>query len=273
MKNFMNDTFRLLIRHVMTTLRIPIWIFVTLVQPIVWLTLYGQLFRRVVELPGFGSSSYIQFLTPGVVIMTSMFGSAWAGMGIIQDLNDGVMDRLLATPVSRGALITARVLHSAITVLFQGMIILLVGFLLGARFPGGFLGVLALIVLGGLLASGLSALSNGIALLTKREETLIAVINFFGLPLTFLSTAFMSAALMPSWIRNIAKLNPVNWAVDGARDALMGANWDGVWGRALLFACLFADMWNICHEIIQLIPQIIMSSAILDTYQSPFPSK
>ena len=97
--SYFADTFHLLQRHIRNTIRIPVWIFVTLTQPIIWLALYGQLFSRVVDIPGFESNSYIEYLTPGVVIMTALFGSAWAGMGLLEDLNDGVVDRMLATPV------------------------------------------------------------------------------------------------------------------------------------------------------------------------------
>lgn len=244
MKAFISDSLHLLARHVRTTIRIPIWIAVTLIQPVIWLTIYGQLFRRVVEIPGFGSGSYIQFLTPGVVIMTALFGSSWSGMGILEDLTDGVMDRMLATPVSRAALILSRVLHAALTVAVQSFIILLFGMLLGARIAGGAPGFLAILVLGSLLGAGFSALSNGLALITRREETLIAVVNFFGLPLTFLSTAFMASDLMPGWIRALSRANPVNWAVDASRDAMLGRNWGNVGVACLMLAAFTAvSVW------------------------------
>lgn len=235
-RTFVADTFHLLIRHVRTTLRIPIWIVVTLTQPVIWLTLYGQLFRRVVDIPGFGSDSYIQFLTPGVIIMTAFFGSAWAGMGIIEDLQHGVIDRMLATPVNRGAIIAARVLHAGLTVAVQSVIIMALGLILGASIPGGVLGAFAIFLLAALLGSGFSAMSNGVALLTRREETLIAIINFFGLPLIFLSTAFMASELMPGWIRFLSQGNPVNWAVTGARNAMLGEEWTMIWTYSLLLA-------------------------------------
>jgi ABC-2 type transport system permease protein len=244
MNAFLSDTVNLLLRHLRTTLRIPIWIAVTLIQPVIWLTIYGQLFRRVVEIPGFGADSYIQFLTPGVVVMTALFGSAWSGMGIIEDLSEGVMDRMLATPVNRAALISARVLHAALTVAVQSIIILLFGMLLGARVAGGIPGFLAILLLGSLLGAGMSALSNGLALITRREETLIAVVNFFGLPLTFLSTAFMAADLMPAWIRALARANPVNWAVLASRDAMLGQDWGGVAKAAgMLLGFAAAAVW------------------------------
>lgn len=236
---FLSDTWHLFIRHMRTTIRIPIWIAVTLVQPIIWLCLYGQLFRRVVELPGFPADSYIQFLTPGVVIMTALFGSAWSGMGILNDLSEGVIDRMLATPVSRGALIAARVLHSAVTVATQSIIILIVGLLLGGRLDGGIPGALAILLLTALLAAGFSAISNGIAVMVRREETLIGIVNFFGLPLTFLSTAFIASALMPGWIKGAARFNPVNWGVTAARSAMFGQDW-GLVAKYGGFLALFA---------------------------------
>lgn len=236
MMTFFPDTYHLTLRHIRTTLRIPIWIFVTLTQPVIWLTLYGQLFQRVVEIPGFEGDSYIQFLTPGVIIMTAFFGSAWAGMGIIEDLQHGVIDRMLATPVNRASLIAARVVHAALTVAIQSIIIILLGMVLGASVPGGVPGVLAILLLGALLGAGFSAISNGVALLTRREETLIAIINFFGLPLVFLSTAFMASDLMPEWIRFLAQGNPVNWAVNGARDAMAGEDWATTWGHVALLS-------------------------------------
>jgi ABC-2 type transport system permease protein len=233
---FLSDTYHLTVRHIRTALRIPIWIVVMLVQPIIWLTLYGQLFRRVVEIPGFESSSYIQFLTPGVVIMTAFFGAAWSGMGLIEDLQEGVVDRMLATPVNRAAMIAARVLHSSLTVTIQSVIVLIVGLVLGARFEGGVGGAVAILLLAGLLGAGFAAISSGMAILLRRDETLIAVINFFGLPLIFLSSAFMATELMPGWIRFVAQGNPVNWAVNAARNAMLGQDWASVWANIGLLA-------------------------------------
>ena len=234
--SFLKDTWYLLWRHIVTTVRIPIWLFVTIVQPVIWLTLYGQLFRRVVEIPGFDAGSYIQFLTPGVLIMSALFGAAWSGMGIITDLNDGIMDRFLATPVRPTAIVTAAVLHAVLTGLVQAVIILMMSLVLGARVPGGVGGVLVILLMASLLAGGLAFISNGIALVTRREETLISVANFFGTPLLFLSTAFMAAELMPGWIRAIARFNPVNWAIDASRAAMAGTDWTIVIQSALFLS-------------------------------------
>ncbi len=254
MYSFFFDTLQLTKRHTLATLRLPIWIAVTLIQPVIWLTIFGQLFQKIIEIPGFNSDSYIAFLTPGVVIMTAMFGSAWSGMGLIYDLNLGVMDRLLSTPVSRGAIITARVLHASLTVLLQSIIILILGFILGAKIESGILGIIGILTSAMLIGSGFSAISSGLALLTKREENLIAIINFFGLPLTFLSAAFMSEALIPSWVKTISQFNPVNWAVTAARYSISGENWSIVFTYcSMLFifsfvGCYFATMAFKLHQ-------------------------
>ena len=83
------------------------------------------------------------------------------------------------------------------------------------------LGIVVMIFLGALLGSSFGAISNGIALLARREETLIAVMNFMLLPLTFLSAAFMQQDLMPGWMRSTASCNPVNWAVTAGRAAVL----------------------------------------------------
>src|SRR5215510_2214345 len=118
--------------------RQPWWIVISLVQPIVWLLLYGQLFKRVVELPGFNSNSYISFVTPGVVIMSALFAGGWNGMGVIMDMNLGVMDRLLVSPVNRAAIITGRILSMSTVSIVQSLILIGLGYSTGARFSVGF---------------------------------------------------------------------------------------------------------------------------------------
>jgi len=212
----------LLGRHLKRSWREPIWIAVELTQPIIWLALYGQLFQKVTMIPGFGSSSYVQFLTPGVIVMTSLFGSAWAGMTFIEDYREGVMDRLLAIPIWRQSIILSKTLHAGITVGVQTLIILGVGTLLGARVEAGIGGILIIILTTLLLGGGFSAASNGLALLTRKEDTLIAVLNFATLPLMFLSATLMSSSLMPGWMQNLSHFNPVNWATVAARAGLTG---------------------------------------------------
>ncbi|HTX70225.1 MAG TPA: ABC transporter permease [Thermoleophilia bacterium] len=220
MSNAIADTWFMTQRHFRNLIRQPIWIFISLVQPVVWLLLYGALFRRIVEIPGFGSGSYIDFLTPGIVVMTCLFTAGWSGMGLIDDIDRGVVDRFLVSPASRGSLISGRLLQGAVVGVIQSAIIIVLGLIVGASYPGGVLGMAALTLGSVLLGTGVGALSNAVALLSRKEETMIAVSNFILLPLTFLSSVFMAQALMPDWMQNVARYNPVNWAVQAGREAL-----------------------------------------------------
>ena len=207
-------------RHVRAFLRQPWYVAVTLVQPVIWLLLFGQLFKSVVEIPGFTTSSYIAFLTPGIVVMTALFSSGWSGMGYITDLDRGVMDRFLVTPVSRAAMIAGQLTFQATMTVLQSLIILGLGLLAGARFPGGLASIAAFLLATTLLGSAFAALSNTLALLLRKEESVIAAVNFVVLPLTFLSSTFMPAQLVPQWIRDVSRYNPVNWAVEVGRQTL-----------------------------------------------------
>jgi ABC-2 type transport system permease protein len=238
------DTRHMTVRHVMELLRQPWWIFVNLVQPVVWLLLFGALFETVTDIPGFGSDNYIQFLAPGVVVMTAFFTAGWSGMPMIEDLERGVIDRFLVSPVRRSSLITGRLVNSGLQIVVQTLIIVGLAIATGAEFSNGVAGVAVLMGIAVLLAAAFGALSNGLALLARREETLIALMQFLMLPLSFLSVTFMEKDLMPEWMQSAAAFNPVNWAVEAGREALTASpDWAMIAGRTcLLIAFLGATL-------------------------------
>jgi len=235
MSTAIHDTWSMTVRELLKLWRQPWWIAVTLVQPVIWLLLFGALFEGITALPGFGGDDYTQYLTPGIVMMTAFFSAGWSGMPMIEDLQKGVMDRLLVTPVRRGPLIGGRLLQGALVIVIQSLIIVGLALAVGASFPGGVPGVLVLIVIAAMLGTGWAALSNGLALVTRQEETLIGVLTFLMLPLSFLSTTFLPEQLMPDWIASIAKFNPLNWAVVAGREALAA---DPDWGEVALQGAL-----------------------------------
>jgi ABC-2 type transport system permease protein len=208
------------VRHLRAIARQPWYLAITLVQPVIWLLLFGQLFKQVAELPGFTTGSYIAFLTPGIVVMTALFSNGWAGMGFIQDMERGVLDRMLVSPARRGSLIAGQLGYQAVATVIQSLVILGLGFLAGARFPGGPAAMALFLVCAVLLGTGFAALSDAFALLIRKEESVIAAVQFLVLPLSFLSTIFMPAALVPAWIADLARYNPVNWAVEAGRQTL-----------------------------------------------------
>src|SRR5215213_9536823 len=112
--NVLKHTWFMTVRQARNLMREPIWIVLLLVQPMVWLVLYGQLFRNVTRLGGFGTGSYITFLAPAIVVMNAFFGATWSGMSMITDLDRDVIPRFLATPVSRVALVASQLVRSAL---------------------------------------------------------------------------------------------------------------------------------------------------------------
>ncbi|HKR68896.1 MAG TPA: ABC transporter permease [Streptosporangiaceae bacterium] len=207
-------------RYLRQLYRVPVVIFMTLIQPIIWLLLFGALFKKVAEIPGFGGGDYITYLTPGVVIMTAMFSASWTGMAYIEDMQTGVMDRFLTAPVGRGALTAAMLAYQGLTTVLQSGIIIAIGWATGAKFPGGAAGIAALIGVSVLIAIAMAGISNWFALLTKQREALIGASTTLVLPLTFLSGAFLSLQLVPGWIADVARFNPVNWAASAGRIAV-----------------------------------------------------
>ena len=240
--NALSQAWPLTLRDLRALLRQPWYVAITLVQPVIWLLLFGALFKSVAQVPGFTGASYVEFLAPGIVIMVALFSSGWSGMGTIQDLDRGVMDRLLVTPVRRSSLITGRIVNGAMGIAVQSVIIIGLALLVGATFDNGIVGVAVLIGLAALLGMAFAAFSNGIALLARKEETLIGLVQFIVLPLSFTSATFMQQSLMPGWMQTIAKINPVNWAVQAGREAATGTiDWGFIGVRAgLLFALLIA---------------------------------
>jgi ABC-2 type transport system permease protein len=232
-------------RWLRALLRQPAWIVVTLVQPVMWLLLFGALFKSIVNLPGFDSDNYADFLTPGIVAMTALFSAGWSGMGILQDYERGILDRFLVTPSSRVAVLAGPLMQQAIVTIVQSLIIIGLGLAVaGASFPGGVPGALVVIVAAILLGMAIGALSNALALVVRKEETVIATVTSLSLPLSFLSGTFIDLSLAPSWIGTVAKYNPLEWAVVAGREALTQSDpdWGVVFSRLglltlLLVAC------------------------------------
>lgn len=232
------DTLWMVLRQLRNLMREPIWIALLLIQPMVWLLLYGQLFSRVPSLRG-GARSYVQFLTPGIVVMNAFFGGTWSGMSMITDLDRNVVSRFLATPASRFAIVFSQVVRGGVIAVIQALIILLIGLALGVRVHGGALGWLVVLAAAALVCMAFAGISTAIALLVRREATMIAAANFVGLPLMFLSSILIAGKQMPGWMQVAARFNPVDWGVKAARYAVLTS---GNWGSIGLYLALLVAL-------------------------------
>jgi len=239
--NALRHTWFMVVRQARNLAREPIWIVLLLVQPMVWLVLYGQLFQNVTRLGGFGTTSYVTFLAPAIVVMNAFFGATWSGMSMINDLEHKVIERFLATPASRLSIVLSQIVRSALTAAIQAVVILVVALALGVRVRTGVLGWIVIVVAAILVNSAFAGISQAIALLTRREATMIATANFIGLPLLFLSTTMIARAQMPGWMQTAAKFNPVDWGVKASRQVVLpGTSWGSVGWYLLLLLALSA---------------------------------
>jgi ABC-2 type transport system permease protein len=232
-------TWHITLRYLRAFVRQPAWVAITLVQPIIWLLLFGALFKSVVDIPGFQGGSYIDYLAPGVVVMTAISSAGWNGMAFIDDMERGVMDRFLVSPVWRPALNLGSMAYGVFTIAIQSLIIVGLAYLVGAHYNNGIVGIAVLLLVACMLGASFAALSNALSLVARQRETLIGAVTFVLLPLTFLSGAFMQLSLVPGWIADVARFNPVNWAVVASRSAgAEEADWSLVGTRLGMLAVL-----------------------------------
>jgi ABC-2 type transport system permease protein len=232
-------------RKVHALVRNPWVLTFSLVQPAIWLFLFGELFRRVIDIPGFHfAGSYIDYLIPGIVAMNAMSSNMWAGMTMIEEIERGTLNRFLVSPASRIGIMNATVVEQAVMTSVQTLLILLLGLAGGASYPGGVSGAVIVIVASILVGVVFGALSNVTGMLLQSREAIIGVYTFFMLPLMFLSSAFMQTRLMPGWMQAIASRNPLNWVVQVGRSVLTAnPDWGAVAVRcggllALAVACV-----------------------------------
>ncbi len=205
-------------------IRIPWFLLTTLLQPLVWLLLFGSLFRSVTQIPGFSTGgSYLDYLVPGIIVLTALMSSGWSGMGLIDDIDRGLLDRFLVAPTHRSSNIVGRIVYEGIALVIQALIMGGLAWLLGARFAGGPLGFAMLVACAVLIAFSFAALSDAMALVLRQRESVIGVNVMITLPLTFLSAGFMPLALAPDWIQVVARFNPVNWAIEAGREVLLAS--------------------------------------------------
>jgi ABC-2 type transport system permease protein len=177
--------------------------------------------------------------------MTILYNRAYGGYFMVRELHLGVIDRFLVTPISRAALICGQLINGTLVSVVQVVILLVLARIQGAEYPGGIAGLLILVLASMMLGIAVGAASQGFALVSRQEDTIIAVISCVILPLTFLSSTLMATSLMPGWLRDIAHYNPVNWAVEAGRSALSASpDWSLIgWRFGALFVVMIACLW------------------------------
>ena len=223
----------------------PIILFMSIIQPIIWMGLFGkamnigsiftstsippisgidpELISRQIMEQTFGTSDYFSYMAVGILSFVVLFTAMFSGMSIVWDRRLGFLSKALSTPVARGSIIFAKVFSAVIRSLVQAGIVLAVAFLLGLQLGSSFtvfnlLGAFAALFL---VCMGLSSIFILIAIRSTRWETQMAVVNLLNLPLLFGSNALFPTRLMPDWLQTFAKINPITYVTDATRQLLI----------------------------------------------------
>jgi ABC-2 type transport system permease protein len=210
-------------RDMTTSLRNPAWIFIGIMQPVLYLVLFGPLMERIVaNTPGFPPGNAWAILTPALILQMALFGM-FAGFSILADLRTGALERMRVTPVRRTALLLGKVSNYAAQLLVQSLIILILGlvaFDLTAPFAGVVLAMVIVLLMGITLASA----GYAMALLLKSEEAFIPLLNTILLPILLLSGILIpiTTGLAPKWLYTVSQINPFRHIVDADRAAFRG---------------------------------------------------
>lgn len=209
----------------------PFILLMSIIQPVLWIALFGKAMNISGLFPGagaimsktFGTSDYFSFMSVGMFSFVVVFTTMFSGMSFVWDRRLGFLNKVLSTPVSRTSIIVSKMLSSIVRATTQAVIVFLIAFALGLRFGPDFqpvylLGVLAVLFL---IGAGLSSIFITIAIRSTRWETHMAVMNLLNLPLIFASNALFPIEAMPGWLRAIAQINPVTYATDASRQLLL----------------------------------------------------
>jgi ABC-2 type transport system permease protein len=237
MMKTLRDTYLLFVRKVVETIRNPIYIVTSLLNPVLYLVLFAPLLSKL-TLPGTNPGNIINEFVPGMLVITAFMEGLFVGYDMIDEVRNGVIERLRVTPTSRFALLAGRVLRDMVNML------VIVNFFTVIAIPFGFkmhlAGYLLLQYILCLVLIITSSFGNAIGLILKDEDRLSPIIQFVNLPVLLLSGMLLPMELAPVWLQNVAHLNPVYYAVEAGRLLSVGIIWNVVVGEAVAILTVLA---------------------------------
>jgi ABC-2 type transport system permease protein len=216
----LSDTKLMFKRSVRHALRDPVWVFLNLFQPLLYLFLFMPLLEGLGGVPGLPEGKTVQVFIPGLLVMLAMFGSAFVGFGLVDEIRTGVIDRFLVTPVNRTAIMLGRVLKDVAILLCQCVIVTVIAIPFGLTLDIG--GFMLSLLLYAFIAVSMSSMSYAFALIYKSEDTLSSTLNTIALPVSLLSGIMLPLVLAPLWLRTLAGINPISYAVNASRALFTG---------------------------------------------------
>ena len=225
MNSLVADTYTIFWRELKRYKKSRSGVLIRLIQPAIWIIVIGNTFagtQPLIRSVGF-EGQYIEFMAPGVIILTAIFTSIFGGVNTLWDRRYGFMNKALTSPISRSSLALGKMLAISLIAALQASLILGIALAIGVSFPNPLMiaPIMAIVILFSLGFSGISVM---VAATAKSQETFWGIINFLGMPLFMLSPALFPLELLPDWLASIAKLNPVTYTVLLVREMMTGVS-------------------------------------------------
>ncbi|RNL61992.1 ABC transporter permease [Nocardioides marmoriginsengisoli] len=240
---FLRESFIVFRRQLRMNLRNPAWVIIGMLQPVLYLVLFGPLLKGLVNELGYVNA--YTFFVPGLLVQLGIFGAFFAGFSLIGEWREGVVEAERVTPASRTALLVGRLARDVLQLFVQALILVLLGWAMGMEAPlkGVVFGIALTLVVGGACA----AASNALGLATKSEDVMAPVINMVMMPVLLLSGILLPMTVGPKWLLNTSDFMPFRHIVDAVRTSFLG-DFDGsaiVWGSGwAVLLCALAVWWG-----------------------------
>ncbi len=248
MYNTITDTWAITKRNLIRYVRLPQLLFFSSIQPVIFLTLFNFVFGGAITQNS--GVAYINYLLPGILIQTTLFGALNTGIGLAEDMNKGIIDRFRSLPMSRAAVMAGRTFSDMIRNIAVMLIMFTVGSLYGFRLQGGIWAGLAMFGAALVFSFSVSWASAYMGMTVKDSETAQLAGFVFIFPLTFASSAFVPVTYMPSWLQAFANNQPVTHAVNAARSFALGTPMNGaafslmLWVIGILAVFVPLSIWR-----------------------------
>jgi ABC-2 type transport system permease protein len=200
-------------------------VIIRLIQPAVWIIVIGHTFAEtqpLIQSVGF-AGEYIEFMAPGVIILTAIFTSIFGGVNTLWDRRYGFMNKALTSPISRSSIALGKMLAISLIAAFQASLVLGIALAIGVSFPEPLL-VIPIMAIVIMFSLGFSGISVMVAATAKSQETFWGIINFLGMPLFMLSPALFPLELLPDWLATAARFNPVTYTILLIRGMMTGVS-------------------------------------------------
>lgn len=224
MGQFLRHTNLVLGRHIRASLRDPGFAYITpTIIPLAIIGVISQEFRATADIPGFPTAEYVDWMMPGMVVMTGMFGGGVMAVRMVGDHNAGYLDRLRLLPISSAAILTGTALFDAFRTVIPAVAVLIAGISLGAPLEAGPAGAVGLILTALLWSVTWNSVFMVVGLRTRSEQAAQALLPLF-LPIWWTSSVLIPEDLMPGWIQGISSINPISLLVDAVRPLALGGD-------------------------------------------------